>query len=304
MRVVSLVPAATEMIAAMDAADLLVGISHECDWPPDVQHLPRVTTTPIDSSLPSGEIDTQVREAGRDGRPVVAVERARLVELAPDLIITQDLCDVCAVADGQVFTLANAMERAPRVWAMKGRTLDGVLDDLAALGAAIGRAAAGLALGNRLRAGLRALPQPPRPAPKVVCIEWLDPIFLAGHWVPDLIAAAGGVDVGAEAGSHSRVVSWEELERLDADVVIVAPCGFGLERAEQEFRAFEDRLREQGKRPLSERTARLILLDGNAYTSRPGPRLLDAAERIAAGLSGRTLDGMVLWGASPSPLRG
>lgn len=284
MRVVSLVPAATEMLAAMHAEDLLVGISHECDWPASVQHLPRVTTTPIDSSLPSGVIDTLVREAGREGRPVIAVERARLLALRPDLIITQDLCDVCAVADGQVYALAKAIDPAPSVVTMKGRTLEGVLQDIADLGSAIDRRPAAESLMQAMRSRLAAIPEAPEARPRVVCIEWLEPIFLAGHWVPDLIRAAGGVDVGAEPGSHSRVVTWEELSALRPDVIVVAPCGFDLERAKREVEAFDQRQRSLGKPALSDGTAHVVLLDGNAYTSRPGPRLAEATERIAAAL--------------------
>lgn len=284
MRIVSLVPAATEMVVALGAEASLVGISHECDWPPSVRHLPRVTATPIDTSARSGTIDAQVRRAQGEGVPVIGIEAALLRSLAPDLILTQELCDVCAVTDAGIESIGKFLHPAPGILSLKARTLEGIFADIAALGARldISDEADELIAGLRYRLG-RLIP--PSPRPRVVCIEWLDPIFLAGHWVPDLIAGAGGADVGAFAGSHSRTVSLDAIRALAPDLVLVAPCGFGLERSETEYRAFERAMSPGWGVPV-------WLLDGNAYTSRPGPRVVDGAERIAAAMMGRDLTGL------------
>ena len=293
MRVVSLVPAGTEIVAALGAEDALVGISHECDWPASVASLPRVTATPIDSRMTAGTIDAEVRRLRSEGRPVIGVDGALLRSLHPDLILTQDLCDVCAVTDDDVRSLATAVDPPPMLLPLRARTLAGIFTDLLAVGTALGRLDRAHDLVGELRARLGALEanHPPVP-PRVVCIEWLDPVYLAGHWVPELISAAGGRDVGAEPGAHSRVIELEMVEALRPDVVIVAPCGFGIDRTETEFRQFEATVRARGGRPLSDWDASIWLLDGNAYTSRPGPRVVDGAMRMAAALRGDGLPGL------------
>ena len=193
MRVVTLLPGETEIVAALGGGGHLVGISHECDYPPSVLHLPRVTSTPLDPALPSGAIDAQVRRLRNEGRAVIAVDAEGMRRLAPDVVITQDLCEVCAVAEGQVHRLASVLEPAPRVLALTGRTLAGVLDDIRTVAHALDLASEAdeLTAGLRSRlARLRALA--PACPPRVLCIEWLDPLYLAGHWVPDLVAAAEG----------------------------------------------------------------------------------------------------------------
>jgi len=293
MRVVSLVPAGTEMVAALGAEAALVGVSHECDWPASVASLPRVTLTPIDAGMPGGAIDAEVRRLRMAGRPVIAVDGALLRNLRPDLILTQDLCEVCAIADGDVRSLAGALDFTPMLLPLRARTLSGIFADIYAVSAALAVEHRAAELVGELKARLLDLEagHPPRP-PRVVCIEWLDPVFLAGHWVPELISAAGGRDVGAEPGSHSTVVDLDAVEALHPDVVIVAPCGFGLDRAEQEFRDFEAGVEARGGRPPSTWDVPIWLLDGNAYTSRPGPRVVDGAVRIAAALQGASLPGL------------
>jgi iron complex transport system substrate-binding protein len=301
MRIVSLVPAATEIVAELGAGKSLVGISHECDWPPSVQHLPRVTTTPIDQTGSSAEIDAAVRSARAEGRAVIAVDRGQLAQLRPDLILTQDVCDVCAVADGEVFSLARALEPSPAVVSLGARSVAGVFADIESIGQAVDRSGAAAALVTRLRDRLEGLRGPGTGEPRrVVCIEWLEPVFLAGHWVPELIAAAGGVDVGAAPGAHSRMATLEEVEALAPDLILVAPCGFGLERAGREFQAFEERLSAAGGRPISSWGGDVWLLDGNSYTSRPGPRVVETAGLVSAALRGVALPGARRWIRSTS----
>lgn len=298
LRVVSLLPGATEMIAVLGRADLLVGISHECDQPTAIQHLPRVTTTPVDSGLPSAEIHAAVQSAVASGRQAIGVDALLLRDLDPDVIVTQRLCEVCAVSGGEVTTLAAVMEPPPVVVTLQGRTLDGVWNDITTLAAAIDCAEQGVTAAAALRAevaALTAVHRRDRP-PRVVAIEWLDPLFLAGHWVPEMIAAAGGIDVGAEAGSHSTLRDWNDVMALDPDLVLIILCGFDESRAHQEVDALPD---GPPRRWLAAR--RTAVLDGNAYTSRPGPRLVEGIRRIAAVLPLLLLAGALAC-AAPDPV--
>ena len=291
MRIVTLLPAATEIVAALGAEARLVGTSHECDWPPQLADRPRMTTTPIDPEAPGATIDAQVHRLKASGRPVIAVDGHQLRALAPDLIITQGLCDVCAVIDGEVHRLAAAIAPPPRVLSLTAKDLDGIWQDIRAVAAAIGRDAAAEALITEQQARLVALAERRAATrPRVACIEWLDPPYLAGHWVPELVAAAGGVDVGARAGSHSVVQPWQEIRALAPDLILVLLCGMNLERARRELATVtdSDALALFRQHPT-------WLLDGNAYTSRPGPRVVDGAERIQAALQDRTMAGLERW---------
>jgi iron complex transport system substrate-binding protein len=296
MRIATLLPAATELVVALGAAADLVAISHECDFPASVMHMPRLTCSPVDPAQSSGQIDAEVRDLHAAGRPVIAVDAAALATLGPDLLITQGLCDVCAVADGAVMRLAAALPRAPRVVTLAGRDLDGVFADICMLGALLGREAEASDLLADAGARLAAL-QATRPTrrPRVIAIEWTEPPYLAGHWVPDLIRHAGGIDVGARAGQHSRLVPWAEMRPLAPDVILVMLCGFGLARARQEMAgvADPDALALLAGAPV-------WLIDGNAYTSRPGPRLVDAAALIQHALLERECDGAERWQAGVS----
>ena len=236
MRVVTLLPAATEIVAALGAGDRLAGISHECDHPEAVLGLPRVTATPLDASLPSAAIDAAVRRLHEEGRPVIGIDAAQLRRLAPDLVVTQGLCEVCAVADGEAHRLSGTLASPPRVLSLGARTIGGIFEDIGALGRELGREEAAAELVARLSARLERLRgEPPVHRPRVVCIEWLEPLYLAGHWVPELVEIAGGTDVGAEPGGHSARREWPELVALEPDVVVIMLCGFGPARAELEL---------------------------------------------------------------------
>ena len=284
MRVVTLLPAATEIVAAV-APESLVGISHECDYPAWVTKLPRVTRTSVDVGASSAEIDRQVRGLVADGKPVIWTDAQTLETLEPDLIITQGLCEVCAVADGEVYRIADHLPTRPRVISLVAKTLDGIYADVTAIGEALGHPEeAEEVVGGmrykvdqlRKRAPLRNLPERsegPR-VPRVVVVEWLDPLFLAGHWVPELIDAAGGIDVGAKPGDHSHPRPWSDLLELRPEIIVVALCGFSMERAQEEW---DSRLPVEAKDTLErlERLEHLVFIDGNAYTSRPGPRVME-----------------------------
>ena len=279
-RVITLLPAATEIVAALGDQRLLVAISHECDYPPSVQHLPRVTTTPIDPAAPSASIDAEVRRLRQSGRPVIAIDADQLRRLAPDLIITQELCEVCAVSEGQVHRLAATLRPAPQVLALTAHDLEGIWRDILSVGAALSLEdeAEELVLGLQSRLERLRRSSPTRRS-RVLCIEWLDPLYLAGHWVPELIDAAGGEDVAAAPGSHSVRGEWSTLARAAPDCILIMLCGFGIERsrAELELLTDPDALELLGRVPT-------WIIDGNAYTSRPGPRIVDGASRIQSAL--------------------
>jgi iron complex transport system substrate-binding protein len=291
MRVVTLLPAATEIVAALGGADRLVAISHECDYPASVLDRPRVTATPIDPSLPSAAIDAEVRRLRDTGRPVIGVDAEALRRLSPDLLITQSLCEVCAVADGEAYRLASVLERPPRVLRLGGTTLDGIWQDIRAVGTALGLEREGDRLVSGLQQRLSLLDaDAPAARARVLCVEWLDPLYLAGHWVPELVEASGGRDVAAAPGGHSARRDWKEVAELRPDLIVIMLCGFGIEcsRAELETIGPDARAVLAGPAPV-------WILDGNAYTSRPGPRLVDGAERLAAALRGREMPGLVRW---------
>ncbi len=277
MRVVSLLPAATEIVAALGAGGMLVGVSHECDYPPEVRALPRVTRSRIDPARASAEIDRAVAEAKRTGVPPIEVDIALIARLRPDVIIGQSVCEVCAVGPGELERVVATLIPTPWVVTLHAHTLAGVLDDIGKVGDAMQltdeakELIAGLRyrldrLGKRTGDGAR---------PRVLVLEWLDPPYVAGHWVPELVQLAGGHAVVGAAGEPSQPHPWRELVALAPDIVVIALCGFDVTRAREEFAAVSD----GDARALFDR--RVEFLDGNAYTSRPGPRLADAAELLA-----------------------
>jgi iron complex transport system substrate-binding protein len=291
VRVITLVPAATEIVAALGGVGYLVGISHECDYPASVRHLPRVTATPIDPKAPGGVIDRQVRRLRDSGQPVIALDADQLQRLCPALIITQALCEVCAVSEGEVYRLASFIFPAPRVLSLAGRDLEGIWHDIAEVGSALDLAdeAEELVLGLQSRLG-RMRASSGTTAARVLCLEWLEPLYLAGHWVPELVAAAGGQDIGADPGSHSARREWRELARLSPDCIVVMLCGFGVERARTELNS----LRDAEALDLMRRVPTWII-DGNSFTSRPGPRVVDGVARIQSAIRGRPSPGVELW---------
>ena len=277
MRVVSLLPAATEIVAALGGVGRLVGVSHECDFPPEVRSLPRVTRTLVDPAMPSSAIDRVMAEAKRTGVSPVEVDVNLVAHLRPDLLIGQSVCDVCAVGEGELARLVTTLMPTPWVVTLHAHTLDEVFLDIRKVGEALElrdeaeELDAGLRYRLR-RVGVRAARLP---KPRVLVLEWLDPPYVAGHWVPDLVTLAGGQDVGSAPGEPSRPRPWDELAALAPDVVVVALCGFDIPRAQAELAAVTD---PQARALLGRRVE---FLDGNAYTSRPGPRLVDAADILA-----------------------
>lgn len=282
MRVVSLLPSATEIVAALGALEHLVGVTHACDHPPQVASRLRVTTTAVDGGAAPGAIDAQVRDLAGRGEPLYTLLEDRIRALHPDLLLTQALCDVCAVSETDVRALARRLEPEPRVVALSATTFDGVLDDIARAGEALGLAdeAEELIAGSRarLRTVHDTLKAARAPRPRVAVIEWGDPLFAAGHWMPEMVRRAGGVDVLSERGKHGIVVTEAQVREAAPDAIIVAPCGYDLRRAAAE-----------GERLLAldawawtrERGTAVFAIDANAFASRPGPRLVDGVEVLA-----------------------
>jgi len=279
-RVVSLLPAATEIVAALGAGSWLVGVSHECDYPAGVTTLPRVTRNTLDPSLPSGAIDARVA-ASKHGAPLVTIDTDLLRRLEPDVIFGQSLCDVCAVGENLMAQALPHLARKPEVVTLHAHTLAEVFDDMMRVAEALDLRGEGEELVAGLRYRLRNIPRPQSPTPpRLLVVEWTDPPYVAGHWVPELVAAAGGADVGSAPGDHSRARPWKDLRALAPDVIVVSLCGFDVPRAKREAAQVRD---ADGRALLDGRT---FYLDGNAYTSRPGPRLVDAAELIAKQIGG------------------
>jgi iron complex transport system substrate-binding protein len=287
---VTLLPAATEIVAALGGSEHLVGISHECDYPKTIRGLPRVTSTAIDVHASGALIHEAVRELRTAGLPIIGIDAAQLRMLAPDLVITQSLCEVCAVADGQVHRLSSSIETPLRVLTLAGCDLEGIWSDIRKVGCALDLMHEADELVVALQKRMAQLGSKPARRRRVVCIEWLDPLYLAGHWVPDLVSAAGSEDVGAESGQHSRVSSWEEVSRLEPDLIIVMLCGFGVTRARTEL----EQLRIPEAVDLMHRVPTWII-DANSYTSRAGPRVVDGAELLHSAMAGVARPGLERW---------
>ena len=280
-RIVSLLPAATEIVAALGALEQLAGVTHECDHPPEVARLPRVTASAVDRDAASGAIDAEVRALASSGAAVFTLEAALVASLAPRVLLTQSVCAVCALPESEVERAVAALDALPTVVSLGGTTLDGVWDDVRRVGAAIGRRSEAERLIDSLVARMRRVHETLKaaraPRPRVAVIEWLDPLFAAGHWAPELVRRAGGVDVLAQPGMHSVQIEVGAMRAADPEVLLFAPCGFDVERAAREA---ESLLQAQAWSWARGRVA--WALDGNALTSRPGPRLVDAIETMAA----------------------
>ena len=270
MRVVSLVPAATEMVWALGATDRLVAVTHDDDFPPSVALLPRVTRSTIPAGATAREIDTHVREAGSRGESTFHLDEQALRDARPDVILGQTLCAVCAVTLDRV---PATLERQPEVVPLEASTLDGMFDDLRRVAAALGceRDAEGLI--DHMRSRLASVEDrvAGQARPRVACLEWLDPLFNGGHWVPEQVRIAGGEDVLGTAGARSREMEWGEVVAARPEIVIAMPCGWDAPRAAREAAALG---------PIGD--ARIVGVDGAAYFSRPGPRLVDGVELLAS----------------------
>jgi iron complex transport system substrate-binding protein len=276
VRIVSLVPSATEMLFALGLGDEVVAVTHECDYPPAARELPNVTRDALPQDLTAGQIDAAVRARTEQGEAIYELDAEALHELRPDLIVTQALCPVCAVSYDDVKAIAGELASHPEVISLDPHTLGEVLGDARTLAEATGRRDAGVALVNdaatridRVRLAVRD-----RRRPRVAALEWLDPVYVAGHWTPQLIELAGGIDVLGMPGERSERHSWEEVAAAEPDIVVAMPCGYDAQRSHAEALSYGDKLATLG-------AGQIVAVDAAAYFSRPGPRLIDGLELLA-----------------------
>jgi iron complex transport system substrate-binding protein len=274
MRIASLVPSATEMLFALGLGDRVVAVTHECDYPPGAEQLPHLTSSVIPEGLDAAGIDAAVRERTSRGESLYELDEEVLTQLEVDLIVTQAVCEVCAVSFDDVRAVAERLSTTPEVISLDPSTLGEVLADVPRLAQAAGVPELGdqltAELGERLEAVERAVDGAPRP--RVAALEWMDPLFIGGHWVPQMIELAGGEDVLGLPGEKSRTAEWGELEAAVPEIVVSMPCGYYAEQAAAET--------VRWRRHLAQLGARVYAVDAAAYFSRPGPRLVDGVELL------------------------
>lgn len=285
MRIVSFLPSATEIACALGLTDSIVGITHECDYPPEIKDKPIVVRAVLPlEQMSQSEIDRAVAQRIQAGQSLYEIDELLLRELAPDLILTQNLCQVCAPSGNEVSQVIKALERAPEILWLTPQSIEEIFGNVRDLGAATGRRAEADALVNRCQDQLDALVQrvgEVQSRPRVFCMEWLDPVYASGHWVPELIKIAGGVDeLGRERGESVRV-SWDEITRWAPEVLVIMPCGFNLQQTmKQIWSVFSYRSSPFFDLPAV-RNGRVFAVDANSFFARPGPRVVEGAELLA-----------------------
>lgn len=280
----SFLSSATEIVYALGLQEQLVGISHECDFPPASQHLPRVSRSRFDpAGMTSGEVDAAVRRCMAEHGSVYQVDADALRALRPDLLLTQAVCEVCAVPTGSVEEAVAALPGAPRVLSLDAHTLEGILDTIRQVADAAGEPQRGVSVVERLRARLHAVRERlgDRPRPATLALEWLDPPFAPGHWLPEMVEAAGGRNLLGEPGRHSGQVAWDAVSRLDPDRLLLLPCGWGLAEARADADGHRDLLRRAATRAIDHGAA---WVGDGGFFSRSGPRVVDGVEALAAAL--------------------
>ena len=276
MRIASLVPSATEMLCALGLRDSLVAVTHECDYPEGIEQLPHLTRSVIPEGLSTAGIDAAVRERTGHGEAIYELDEELLSEVEPDLIVTQAVCEVCAVSFEDVRAIAQRLPSHPKVISLDPSTLGEVMGDVRTLAQATDSKDAGVDVVreladrlDRVKVAVRGVEQRPR----VLALEWLAPPFIGGHWVPQMIELAGGEDAIGFPGERSRDATWEELRAAQPDVVVAMPCGYYAERAAHEVMLHRDEVASLG-------AGQVVAVDAAAYFSRPGPRLVDGVELL------------------------
>lgn len=286
MRIVSLLPSATEIVAALGLRERLVGRSHECDYPEGVDQVPALTSSILDAGLTPQQIDAAVREAALEGTPLYMVDAKRLAALEPDVILTQGVCSVCAVSEPTVADtlklLPVELATAAKVVSLEGKDFAGVMADIQAVGDAVAQSDRATTLVHELERRWDAVT--PADGKRVVILEWPDPPWIAGHWVPEQVARAGGQDLFGEPGALSVRTTWEAVAEADPDVIVVAACGFDLQRNSEEARALFTRPETASIGAVQR--GEVYAVDANSFFSRPAPRVVDGVELLAKVLRG------------------
>lgn len=282
MRICSLVPGATEVVASLGLADHLVGISHECDFPPSIRQVPVMIEPLVEAHrTTSVAIDQRVKELVASGSPLYRLNEKAFHQARPDVILTQDLCHVCAVTPGQLTRAIEALPFRPDILTLSPTTLGDVIHDIERIADAVDQSDKGHALAEALRHRLSSIDRKhagEHARPRVVCLEWLDPLYVAGHWVSEMIDLAGGCDVLGSKETPSRETTWREVETAQPDVVILMPCGFSIDRTINELR--QSGSAQETWRRACEQWPNLSVVEAASYFSRPGPRLVDGVELL------------------------
>jgi iron complex transport system substrate-binding protein len=275
MRIASLVPSATEMLFALGLGDSVVAVTHECDYPPAAGSLPHLTRTVLAEGLDAGQIDTAVKETVGEGRALYELDEELLAALVPDLIVTQAICDVCAVSYEDVLEVAGRLPSKPKVLQQDPSTLSEMLEDVIRLGEATNLESEAHLMRGELEGRLATVRATVSGSsqPRVVALEWLDPPFVGGHWIPEMISIAGGDDVAGPPGLKSPEVGWGALSGLNPDVVIAMPCGWYVSESHAQAVEHWDRIAGLG-------AGRVYAVDAASTFSRPGPRLIDGVELL------------------------
>jgi iron complex transport system substrate-binding protein len=296
-RVVSLLPSATEILFEIGAGERVVGVTHECDHPAAARDLPKVTSSLLATAGASpGDIDRHIHAARHAGSSIYKLDEAALAGLEPDLIVTQELCDVCAVAYSEVRRAVRRLHGDVPVLSLEPRSVEEICQSVEEVGVATGHVDGADRIATAMRQRIRAIAalEAPNPRPRVACIEWTDPLMVSGHWVPEMVRLAGGVDVLGEEGAPSRYVSWDEVVAARPDVMVLMPCGYDLART-------LELVPEVASRPGFDdlectQFGRVMVVDGSAYFSRPGPRIVHGLELLAAAVRGQPAPaGAVYW---------
>ena len=282
IRICSLLPSATEILYSIGLGNCVVGVTHECDFPPEAAGKPALIRPRVDPQAPAAEIDRQVSELAARSESIYAVDAELIERLSPDLIVTQDLCHVCAASPDELATALTRLARMPQVLSLTPHTLHDVWEDIRRVGKATERCKQAESLAAELERRVREIEKAAVRAgsrPRVVCLEWLDPYYVAGHWVPEMVAKAGGQDVLGQAGQPSSRVTSEQIAKSAADVMVIMPCGYGLDRAAAEARAIQ--IPAAWDQLPAIRGRRVFAVNANAYFSRPGPRLAEGVGLLA-----------------------
>lgn len=283
MRIVSLLPSATEIVCRLGFEDALVGCSHECDYPPSVQSLPHCTAPKFQPDGSSQEIHDRVTQLQSDANAVYRIETERLQALKPDVIVTQAQCDVCAVSLDDVERAAQELfDQPPTIISLQPTGLNDVFDDILHVAKALGAADQGEQVCQELRARVHDITHRARnldPKPRVVCLEWLSPLMAAGNWAPELVERAGGQECAGQARRHSTWMEWDQLREIDPEYLILMPCGFSMQQTEADLPALQSH--EDWPKLRAVREGKVFITDGNQYFNRPGPRLVESLEILA-----------------------
>lgn len=284
MKICSLLPSATEILFALGLGEQVAGVSHECDFPPEAQSKPVVIKSRISQAGNAAEIDRQVREFLARGESLYSVDFERLRSIEPDLIVTQDLCHVCAATPEDLGAALARLDRQPEIVTLNPHSLAGVCSDIRTLGDVTGRCEQADALIFEFEAKIAAVERNVAgiDRARVLCLEWLDPPYVAGHWVPEMVARAGGIDVLGHAGKPSFRVPWEAIFALQPEVIVIMPCGYRLEDGEKEFRNLLFPAAWQDLPAV--RSGRVFVVEASGYFSRPGPRLAEGMEILASAI--------------------